>query len=298
VIIHEGNMWTAWDNVDLFLFTSNGTITQSGRLVMGRGMARQVLDRFPNVDVALGQSIGQSAIEKTYGLLVSPRWPAAKLGAFQVKYRWQDCALPEMIRHSARMLRDWCAEHPQAKVALNFPGIGNGGLQWKDVYPIIAPLLTDQVQVWIATMPRVLISGSREASAKLCANAVLHARHAFSEGKRVIVGDNPQGVDAAVVRACEENGYIYSCYGKDPQARNGAKHYVQLKVSTYKERDLKMVRLANQVCCFWDGKSPGTREVYTLAFRQDKPRVLISDQSGHVETITSSLDGRVEEVGQ
>jgi hypothetical protein len=41
----------------------------------------------------------------------------------------------------------WCAEHPDASVHLNYPGIGNGRLRREDVLPIIA-LLPDQVTIW------------------------------------------------------------------------------------------------------------------------------------------------------
>jgi hypothetical protein len=36
-----GDMWTAYQSADLFLITTNATITARGALVMGRGIARQ-----------------------------------------------------------------------------------------------------------------------------------------------------------------------------------------------------------------------------------------------------------------
>jgi len=143
-----GDMWSSYDEADLFLITTNATITIRGTLVMGRGIARQAKERFPGLDVALGRQIqalcGNQGI---YGLLISPRWPAAKLGAFQVKRHYSQPASLELIRHSAAALYAWCAEHPDAQVVLNFPGIGNGRLRRADVLPIVTQL-PEQVTIW------------------------------------------------------------------------------------------------------------------------------------------------------
>jgi len=52
-----GDMWGAYATADLFLITTNATITARGTLVMGRGIARQAQDRFPGLAEALGQHI-------------------------------------------------------------------------------------------------------------------------------------------------------------------------------------------------------------------------------------------------
>jgi hypothetical protein len=147
-IFKTGDMWTAFDEAALFLLTTNSTIKRNGALVMGRGIARQARDRFPGLDSALGKQI-QSACSNQgrYGLLVSPRWPEARLGAFQVKRHYSQPASLELIRHSTAMLCTWCTEHPTATVAVNFPGIGNGRLPREDVLPIIMQL-PDRVSIW------------------------------------------------------------------------------------------------------------------------------------------------------
>ena len=151
-----GDMWGAYATADLFLITTNATVTARGTLVMGRGIARQARDRFPGLAEALGQHIlnicgGPSASLRTglgeYGLLISPRWPAAKLGAFQVKQHYSQPASLELIRRSAVTLCAWCAAHPTATVAVNFPGIGNGRLRRADVLPIVTRL-PEQVTIW------------------------------------------------------------------------------------------------------------------------------------------------------
>ena len=144
----RGDMWAAFATTDLFLITTNSTIRKDGVLVMGRGIARQARERFPGLDAAIGKQIlSLCGNEGQYGLLVSPRWPEAKLGAFQVKAHYSQPAGLELIRHSTAMLCAWCAMHPDAQVILNYPGIGNGRLHSKTVLPIIGQL-PKQVTIW------------------------------------------------------------------------------------------------------------------------------------------------------
>jgi len=144
-IYEVGDMWTIWEETDLFLITTNATLKRNGALAMGRGIAREACDRFPGLDLALGKAIGQSG--RIYGLLVSTRWPAKKLGAFQVKRHHREPADPELIRLSAEMLLAWLEEHPGVRVDLNFPGIGNGGLPIQAVRPIV-DALPPNVHIW------------------------------------------------------------------------------------------------------------------------------------------------------
>ena len=135
----RGDMWTAFTTADLFLITTNSTIRKDGALVMRRGIARQARDRFPGLAASLGQHILKTCGSLgEYGLLVSSRWPEAKLGAFQVKAHYSQPADLKLIRHSTAMLCAWCAAHPDAQVVLNYPGIGNGRLRRETVLPIIA----------------------------------------------------------------------------------------------------------------------------------------------------------------
>jgi hypothetical protein len=142
-------MWTTYKSADLFLITTNSTLKKDTHaLVMGRGIARQAKERFPKLNLALGkqiQTICGSLGE--YGLLISPRWPAAKLGAFQVKRHYSQPASLELIQRSTAALCTWCAEHPDADVYLNFPGVGYGQLHREDVLPIISQL-PEQVTIW------------------------------------------------------------------------------------------------------------------------------------------------------
>lgn len=159
-----GNMFTAsaWTEADLILFTTNATVNERGELVMGRGIAREMRARFPTLGKTLAQVIMTRASAVTtfqhmrrnyrlfgppYHLIVSPHWPERKLGIFQVKEKFCDMASLELIAGATIELKAWCEAHPQAKVHLNFPGIGNGKLDRAVVLPIVSQL-PDQVTIW------------------------------------------------------------------------------------------------------------------------------------------------------
>lgn len=151
--LQTGDMWSAWKAADLWLFTSNGVISKKDNtLVMGAGIAKQVRDKMSlESRQALAEEVlKQSSIEGScykYGLLVSPRWPKAKLGAFQAKLNFSLPATEELILFSTQKLIEWCRQHPNAQVHLNYPGIGFGKLKEAQVYPIIS-CLPDTVTVW------------------------------------------------------------------------------------------------------------------------------------------------------
>ncbi len=167
MILRHGDMWSAWDQADLFLITTNACTRTDGRLVMDAGIARQARDRFPGLDARLGRAIRQTQSIATnrrgeccswvtpYCLLVSSNWPEAKLGLFQIKRQFwsqgQFYGLSNMgmIERSVSALRQWCSEHPEAQVHLSFPGIRNNGrLEPGDVLPPIIDDLPDSVCVW------------------------------------------------------------------------------------------------------------------------------------------------------
>jgi hypothetical protein len=149
VLSREGNMWDVYDEADLFLITANSFVKQDGRLVMGAGIAKEALARFPSIDLRLGQSIQfEDKHLGVYGLLVSFNWEfGQKLGLFQTKRSYKDDANLSIIEKSTDALIDWCKYHPDAKVHLNFPGIGYGHLKPASVIPIIV-WLPDSVSVW------------------------------------------------------------------------------------------------------------------------------------------------------
>ncbi len=115
-----GNMWSVFDYTDLFLVTINSTLTTGRTLVMGAGIAGQAKRRFPGIERAFGKAIKQSCGSfGKYSLLISPRWPTTKLGAFQPKTDWQKPSSLSLIQNSAAMLKAWAENHPDQQIVLN-----------------------------------------------------------------------------------------------------------------------------------------------------------------------------------
>ncbi len=82
-----------------------------------------------------------------YGLLMN-----GKYGAAQVKYNFRDKANTSLIAFSMAFLTDE-AKTNRYIYNLNYPGIGNGGLDKNIVRPIL-DILPDNVYVWEKTIRR------------------------------------------------------------------------------------------------------------------------------------------------
>lgn len=142
----QGNMWYVFDAVDYFVITTNAYVKQNGALVMGAGIARQVRDKWPGIDVEMGKAVRAAMdAQKYYGVILGE-----KLGIFQVKYYFADAADLDLIWRSATELERVAREMPDKTFALNFPGIGNGKLSRELVAPLLKGL-PDNVQVWSFT---------------------------------------------------------------------------------------------------------------------------------------------------
>lgn len=126
----------------------------------------------------------------------------------------------------------------------------------------------------------LLITGSREASDYLLERARAFVRLVKEVGGQVVVGD-AEGVDATVIRACDELGVpvtVYGAYGKLRRKSITGKNIAI--VSSYLARDREMVRVCTHCVALWNGRSRGTKYTYDVARRRGKPAELIVDREG------------------
>jgi hypothetical protein len=144
-----GDIWQEIGKAGVILVTSNSYVNSAGCLVMGKGAAREAALRWPLLPRILGDYILQfSRHLGEYGVMFVGKdvlETTSDIGIFQVKRHFRDMAHPGLITMSAYMLRDYA--HRYERIALNYPGIGNGRLRAEDVRPLLEPL-PDSVVVY------------------------------------------------------------------------------------------------------------------------------------------------------
>lgn len=145
-LFRNGNMLNNIQDCDVALITTNSFIKKDGRLVMGRGIAKQVRDTYEDIDLSFGESIvNRNKVMKDYLIADNKKHP--KIMAFQVKYHWFEKADLDLIKNSTNCLKEWAERAPDCEFFLNFPGIGNGQLSRDVVLPIVE-LLPNNVTIW------------------------------------------------------------------------------------------------------------------------------------------------------
>lgn len=144
----RGDLWT-WevDKADALGITTNGSINAQGRAVMGRGVAAQARQRYPDLPEFLAEWIrahGNVPVVLREG--VFPDVPA--LVSIPVKANWSDKAAPALMANSLRKLVDITYRNNWDRVHLPRIGCGNGGLSWEPMVKKLCQSILDE-RFWI-----------------------------------------------------------------------------------------------------------------------------------------------------
>lgn len=127
---------------------------------------------------------------------------------------------------------------------------------------------------------RLLIAGSRAATPPMLEAAQRAVERAVQHHWLVMVGDNPQEVDATVVGACIALAANYVVFGISATPRNPdvpPDHYHCVSTARdYTERDRFMVQHADRGLFVWNGTSPGTLAGYDMMKFLGKPADLLN----------------------
>lgn len=132
---------------NVWLATTTNSVILGGRLVMGAGHAKQVLERNPGIDVQLARQIQRlrPSAQDHYGVVFWER-----IVAFQTKRDWRSYATLDIISNSCAKLKAFMDARPGlAEIHLPMPGIGLGGLRRSSVEELLGEyLFDDRLIIW------------------------------------------------------------------------------------------------------------------------------------------------------
>lgn len=136
----QNDIWSFWEKGFWIVIPTNGFVKKNGECVMGRGLALQAKERFPELPSKLGDRI------KEYGNVVFT-FSDYHIITFPVKTVWWNIASLELIKYSCLSLREIFKYNLSGiPLPLYLPrvGCGNGKLDWKDVKPILERILDER----------------------------------------------------------------------------------------------------------------------------------------------------------
>jgi hypothetical protein len=137
--IVTGDLWDELGKADLLLVTTNGVVV-GDQLVMGAGAAKEAKLRVPQLPSVLAVQARKRTgpgYQHPYlygvlpGVLVGKTW----VGAFQTKLHCKGWSSRDIIWRSTQKLTELAPKF--IRIAMNYPGIGLGGLETEAVIPLI-----------------------------------------------------------------------------------------------------------------------------------------------------------------
>lgn len=136
----------------------------------------------------------------------------------------------------------------------------------------------------------IMITGSRYANREALEYARRVVRRVHQLGHTIVVGDNPKGVDMAVVQECRRLKAKVLVVGVTNRPRNGGcshGNYIKVERDTYRAagghlfdryhvRDRWMVDNSQRGVFVWNGDSKGTQAGYNYAMQRGKEAYLMT----------------------
>lgn len=144
------DMWL--EQADALCITTNGIVKANGQAVMGKGVAKEAVQRFYGIQTLLGKKLQRRGSRvhlltrkdrdipyiklprKNEALKVATPW---HLVSFPTKGHWKDASDLKLIATSCKQLKKLVDKMGWEVVLLPRPGCSNGNLNWKDVKSIV-----------------------------------------------------------------------------------------------------------------------------------------------------------------
>lgn len=129
------DIWKYHNQESYICITINGFVKANGQAVMGKGIAYQCKQRYPEFSKLLGNAIIKNGnivnLFNNYHIITIP-----------VKHNWWEKGNLQLIEKSIKQLSE-IRNNNNVKIYLTRPGCHNGKLNWKDVKPILEKYLDD-----------------------------------------------------------------------------------------------------------------------------------------------------------
>ncbi|MDP2953740.1 MAG: hypothetical protein Q8O76_10540 [Chloroflexota bacterium] len=136
----QGNIWDYHARGHSIIITTNGAVDGGKRAIMGRGVALEAAQKYPDLPALLGQHL------RTVGN-VPAYFDEYKLFTLPTKHHWVGKSDIPLIQDSLRYLIDLAEAVGSWPLYMVRPGCGNGQLDWAEVKPKIASMLDDRFVV-------------------------------------------------------------------------------------------------------------------------------------------------------
>jgi len=140
----KGDIWEFHSEGNPIAVTTNPIINTRGKVVMGRGIAKEAATRFPRLPAELAMKIqSNKTANRPHNIVYY--FPEYNIFTFPTKHHWRYDSNTELIKHSYLRLRRLVAKlrkekrlPSSLKVYIPRPGCGNGRLDWStEVKPIL-----------------------------------------------------------------------------------------------------------------------------------------------------------------
>jgi O-acetyl-ADP-ribose deacetylase (regulator of RNase III) len=128
---------------DAVCFTSNGIVKANGQLVMGGGVAKLFVDRWPELATQAGALVRKSG-NRVYQFVMKE---GPIVVSFPTKHHFKDASSLELIQTSAKQLMELTDRLGWQNVYLTRPGVGLGRLSYAQVKPVIDAVFDDRIVV-------------------------------------------------------------------------------------------------------------------------------------------------------
>jgi hypothetical protein len=150
------------DGVDAICITTNGMYLDDGRAAMGGGCAGVCAKRWPETAFRLGKCLKNFLTNVPFvigaldadGEYIEPKLPMIKAKEFKCLIfsfptidHLMDGAKIKLIENSAKELRKLVDRFELKNVVCPRMGVGIGGLNWKDVKPVVETHLDDRFTI-------------------------------------------------------------------------------------------------------------------------------------------------------